>query len=202
MPATTLVFDIGNVLLHWDAEIPYRRLIPDEAERRHFFTHILPPEWNLEQDRGRPWAEAEAEQIAKFPAYAELIRAFRRHWHETVPGAIEANVAVLDAALAAGIPCHAITNFAADTFREAQERFPFLTRFAGIVVSAEERLLKPDPEIYRRFLGRYNLAAPECLFMDDSARNVAAAAALGFATIHVTPGLDLMDAVKGHGFPL
>jgi 2-haloacid dehalogenase len=200
--ANTLVFDIGKVLIRWDAEIPYRRLIPDDDARAAFFRDVLPPEWNLEQDRGRTWAEAEAEKIAAFPKYADLIRAYRKHWHETVPGDIPDNVAVLERALAAGIPCYAITNFAADTFREAQARFPFLTRFAGIVVSAEERLIKPDPAIFEVFLTRYGMRAGDCLFMDDSAANIATAQSLGFATIHVTDGMDLARAVRGFGFAI
>lgn len=199
---TTLVFDIGNVLLRWDVELLYGRLIPDGAERRRFLAEVLPPEWNLEQDRGRSWPEAEAERIALFPQHEALIRAFRRHWHETIPGDIPPNVAVLEAALAAGIPTFAITNFAADTFKEAETRFPFLSRFHGRVVSAEERLLKPDPAIYRVFLERFGKTASECLFMDDSPANIAAAGALGFATIHVRPETNLLAEVRRHGFAL
>jgi HAD superfamily hydrolase (TIGR01509 family) len=200
MMPTNLVFDIGNVLIRWDSEIPYRRLIPDPEERRRFFTEVLPPEWNLEQDRGRPWPVAEAERIALHPDKADLIRAFRRHWHEMVPGPIAPNVAVLETALARAIPCYAITNFAADTFAEAQARFPFLSRFAGTVVSAELGLLKPDPAIYAAFLHRHGLDAASCLFMDDSAKNIAAAERLGFATIHVTATTDLAQEIRRHGF--
>lgn len=199
---TTLVFDIGNVLIRWDAEIPYRRLIPDAEARRAFLTEVLPPEWNLEQDRGRAWADAEAERIALFPDKAELIRAFRANWHEMVPDHIAENVGVLERARAGGVPCYAITNFASDTFAEAQRRFGFLNGFEGVVVSAAERLLKPDPAIYELFLARYGRKAGECLFMDDSARNVATAKALGFATIHVTPETDLRREVAAYGFPV
>jgi 2-haloacid dehalogenase len=202
MQASILVFDIGNVLIRWDSEIPYRRLIPDPVERRRFLTEILPPEWNIEQDRGRPWPVAEAERIALFPDHADLIRAFRRHWHEMVPESIASNVAVLETALDKSIPCYAITNFAVDTFEEAKARFPFLARFAGTVVSAEIGLLKPDPAIYHAFLNRYGLAASECLFMDDSVRNVEAASSLGFSTIHVTPECDLPAAIKAAGLSL
>lgn len=195
-----LVFDIGNVLLHWDPDHLYARLIPDPGERAAFFRDILPPEWNLEQDRGRPWAEAEAERIALFPDKADLIRAWRARWHETIPYALDRNVAVLEEALAANIPCYAITNFAADTFREAQARFPFLTRFHGAVVSAEERLLKPDPAIFEVFLTRYGRQPAECLFLDDSAKNIATARSMGFSTVHVTPETDLRREVAAHGF--
>lgn len=195
-----LVFDIGNVLIRWDQEIPFRSLIPDESARAAFFRDVLPSEWNLEQDRGRLWAEAEAERIALFPDHADLIRAYRARWHEMVPGAIAANVAVLEAAQRAGIRCFAITNFAADTFAEAQDRFPFLKTFEGIVVSAHERLIKPDPAIFRLFADRHGVAPQDCLFIDDSAKNITTAASLGFATVHVTPETELRRAVAAHGF--
>ncbi|HRE20721.1 MAG TPA: HAD family phosphatase [Rhabdaerophilum sp.] len=197
-----LVFDIGNVLIRWDQEIPFRTLIPDEEARAAFFRDILPPAWNLEQDRGRTWREAEAERIALFPQHAGLIRAYRARWHEMVPDAIGENVAVLSDAQRGGIRCFAITNFAADTFAEARERFPFLKSFEGTVVSAHERLVKPDPAIFRLFAGRYSLEPTECLFIDDSAKNIASAAALGFATVHVTPETDLRRAVAAQGFPV
>lgn len=195
-----LVFDIGNVLIHWDPDHLYAKLIPDADERAEFYRTVLPPEWNLEQDRGRPWHEAEAERIALFPDKADLIRAYRARWHETVPHALPANVTVLEDALKGGIPCYAITNFAADTFAEAQERFPFLKTFRGIVVSAQERLLKPDPAIFEVFLARYNQRAEDCLFIDDSAKNIATADAMGFATVHVTGGTDLRREIAAQGF--
>lgn len=196
----TLVFDIGNVLIAWDAEIPYRRLMPDAETRKHFMEVILPPEWNLEQDRGRTWAEAEALQIALHPDHAELIRAYRANWHEMIPGEITPNMNALRAVRAAGLPNFAITNFAGDTFTEAQKRFPELAGFDGIVVSAHERLLKPDPAIYAVFLARFGKSAAQCLFMDDSAKNIAAAAKMGFSTIHVTPQTDLLADIRAHGF--
>jgi 2-haloacid dehalogenase len=197
---STLVFDIGQVLLHYDPQLAYRQLILDDVERHHFLSVILPPEWNLEQDRGRDWREAEALQIALHPEHAELIRAYRANWHRMVPHALQANVSVLEDALAAEIPTYAITNFASDTLAEAKRMYPFLTRFHGCVVSAEEKLLKPDPAIYRVFLDRYGKNASECLFMDDSASNIESASKLGFSVIHVTPETDLRAEVRRFGF--
>ena len=200
---TTLVFDIGNVLINWDPECLYKKLIPNVRERQDFFRDVLPPEWNIEQDRGRSWVDAEAEQISIFPRHADLIRAFRARWHEMIAGAIDANVAVLTAAQAKGIPCYAITNFGRDTFAETQMRFPFLkTGFQGIVVSAHEGLIKPDPAIFEVFLARYAKSAAECLFMDDSAANIATAQSLGFSTVHVTADTNLRAEVLRHGFDL
>ncbi|MGL5446188.1 MAG: HAD family hydrolase [Rhabdaerophilum sp.] len=196
----TLVFDIGQVLLHYDPDIAYRSLIPDDTARQYFLSEILPPEWNIEQDRGRDWREAEALQIALHPEYADLIRAFRANWRKMVPHALPANVAVLEDALAAQIPTYAITNFAADTLAEATEMYPFLGRFHGRVVSAEERLIKPDPAIFHVFLERYGMRAEECLFMDDNAKNIESAAAMGFSVIHVRPETDLRAEVRRFGF--
>ena len=184
---TRVVFDIGNVLIHWDPKVLYRRIFATEDEVSHFLTHVLPPEWNLEQDRGRSWAEAEAERIALFPDHAENIRAFRARWRETAPHAIAGTVALLDALKRQGVPLYAITNFASDTLAEAKTIYPFLaTHFIDIVVSGEERLLKPDPAIFEVLLRRQNLRAEDCVFVDDSPRNVAAAAALGFHALHFT----------------
>lgn len=202
MKPQVLVFDIGNVLIHWDPHLAYLDLIPNFGDRIVFFRDILPPEWNIEQDRGRSWAEAEAERIALFPDQADLIRAFRANWIASVPSVIDRNLRVLEAARRAGLPNYAITNFAADTFVEAQQRFGFLTGFDGIVISAEERLIKPDPAIFEVFLKRYGLKAPQCLFMDDSAKNIASAQNLGFATIHVTEKTNLLSEVRSFGFTL
>jgi 2-haloacid dehalogenase len=184
---TRVVFDIGNVLLHWDVRLLYRRIFSDPAVMEDFLTRVLPPEWNLEQDRGRSWHEAEAERIALFPEHATAIRAFRARWHETVPHAIDGTVEILAALKNAGVPLYAITNFAPDTFREAQARFPFLAdSFIDIVISGDERLIKPDPAIYRVLLERQKLQAADCVFIDDSQKNVDAAASLGFKALLFT----------------
>ena len=83
-PVRHIVFDIGKVLIHYDPNIPYSRLIPNEAERAEFFETVCTHEWNIEQDRGRGWTEAESLLIDQHPDKAELIRRFRQHWHEMV----------------------------------------------------------------------------------------------------------------------
>jgi 2-haloacid dehalogenase len=119
-----------------------------------------------------------------------------------VHGEISGNVRVLEAIRAAGRPNYAITNFSREKFALARARFPFLARFDGTVVSAEERLLKPDPAIYRVLLDRYGLAAADCVFIDDSAANVAAARGLGMQAVHATPRLDLAAALAATGYEL
>ena len=175
-----IVFDIGRVLVHWDAEIPYRRLIPDESERRHFLTHICSHAWNIEQDRGRSWREAEDVLIAQYPEHEAMIRAFRQNWAEMVPHHLPDTLAIRDSLIAQGYDVTALTNFAADTFDEARAMYPFLDRFRGITVSAHIGLMKPELAIYRHHEKAFGLDPAATLFFDDSLLNVEGARAAGW----------------------
>ncbi len=175
-----IVFDIGRVLLEWDAEIPYRRLIPDAAERHYFLTHVCGHDWIIAQDRGRSWPEAEAALIAEYPQYEAMIRAFRPHWAEMVPRHMPDTLEVCDGLIAKGYDVTALTNFGADTFEEARQRFPFLNRFRGITVSAHIHLLKPELAIYRHHEKTFGLDPAATLFFDDNHPNVEGARAAGW----------------------
>ena len=181
---SNVVFDIGNVLIHWDPRHLYRRVFADPEEMEHFLKNVCTSAWNLEQDRGRSFAEGVAELLVRFPQHEAAIRAYDERWGEMVPGAIEGSVALMERLEAKGVPLYAITNFSTEKFAEAYPRFPFLARFRGTIVSAHERLVKPDAAIFALFLKRYGLRAEECLFIDDSAANVAAARAAGMAAHH------------------
>ncbi|ODT06104.1 MAG: 2-haloalkanoic acid dehalogenase [Kaistia sp. SCN 65-12] len=194
-----IVFDIGNVLLRWEPEIPYRRLIPDEAARRRFLTEICTGDWNKEQDRGRSWPDAEAALIARFPGHAPLIRAFRANWHEMIPGSLDETPEILDALVAAGQDVTALTNFASDTFVEAVERFPYLRLFRGITVSGDIGLVKPDPEIYRLHAETFGLTPAATLFFDDTAANVDAARDAGWRAERFVDAATMRADLARHG---
>lgn len=197
-----IVFDIGNVLLRWDPRFLYRQIFDDAAEMEWFLGHVCTPEWNLDLDRGGTFGEAVERLIARHPEWASQIRAFDERWQEMVPHAIAPNVAVLEDLHAAGVPVYAITNFSAEKYAEALERFPFLREFGGTVVSAHEGLLKPDPAIYRLFLDRYGMDAGRCVFLDDSAANVAGAREAGMRAIHVGEETDLRTELRLLGLAL
>jgi 2-haloacid dehalogenase len=182
---TTVVFDIGNVLVEWNPEYLYRRLLPDPAERADFLETVCTAEWNLQQDLGRPWPEAVAILARQHPDKADLIEAYYTRWHDMVPGEIPGTPDLLAALRQAGTPLYAITNFSAEKFAEAQDRFPFLkTSFLDIVVSGDERLAKPDPRIYEVLFERNALTPSECFFIDDSLANVETARRLGMTAHH------------------
>lgn len=199
----TVVFDVGNVLIQWDPRHLYSKLFPEPAEAERFLSEILPPEWNLEQDRGRSFAVAIEERLSVHPEHEEAIRAWDERWHEMVPGAIEGTVALLDELKDAGVPLYAITNFSAEKFPECIERFPFLgNSFRDTVVSAHEKLVKPDPRIYEVLLERNGLEAAQTVFVDDSPANITGARGVGMHAVHFTGPDALRLALRDHGFPV
>jgi 2-haloacid dehalogenase len=178
-PIDTVIFDLGNVLIGWDPRRLFRQLIEDEAQMEWFLREVCNSEWNEQQDAGRPWAEGTALLRARFPEHAGLIDAYHLRWKETLLGPIEGSVAVLAELKARGVRLLALTNWSQETFPVARQLYPFLQWFEGIVVSGEERLVKPDPRIYQRLLQRYAVDPATALYIDDSARNVAAVEPLG-----------------------
>jgi 2-haloacid dehalogenase len=178
-----IVFDIGKVLVHYDPDLPFSRLIPDPEERRWFFENVCTPAWNVEQDRGRTWEEAEELLLMAHPEHAENIRNFRRCWHEMVPHAYNDSVQLMDGLIEAGHDVTLLTNWAADTFSEARGRFPFLERPRGVTVSGEIGMIKPDRGIYDHHVKTFDLDPAASLFIDDSQKNVDGAKAAGWQAV-------------------
>ncbi|QFY59331.1 HAD family phosphatase [Rhizobium grahamii] len=193
MPIEHIVFDIGKVLIHYDPNIPFGRLIPDEAERKWFFDNVCTHDWNLEQDRGRSWADAEALLLEAHPDREEHIRAFRKHWHEMVSHSYDDSVAIMEGLIADGQDVTMLTNFASDTFREAQARFPFLSKPRGVTVSGDIGLIKPDIAIYETHAKSFDLDPAATIFIDDAPANVEGAKAAGWDAVLFT-GADKLRA--------
>jgi 2-haloacid dehalogenase len=179
-----IVFDLGGVLIDWDPRHMYRTLFDDEAEMEEFLTDVATLEWNAHHDAGRRWEDGVALLAAEHPDQADLISAYWERWEEMLAGPIDGTVRILAELRADGRELHAITNWSSQTFPIARERYEFLDWFGEIVVSGEEKMIKPDPGIYEVLLERINRRAEECIFIDDSIRNIEAAAGLGFDTIH------------------
>ena len=189
MAIKAVVFDLGGVLIDWDPRYLYRKLLADEAAVEEFLATVCTPEWNAEQDRGRPFAEGVAELAERHPAHAAAIAAYADRWEEMLGGAIGGTVELLGELRAAGMPLYALTNWSAETFVIARRRFEFLSWFDGVLVSGEERLVKPDPAFFRLLLDRFGLAPEATFYVDDAEANVAAARDLGLDAVRFTgPG--------------
>lgn len=196
MRPTTVVFDLGGVLIDWNPRHLYRKIFPDEAEMERFLSEVCPPQWNALQDAGRPIAEAVAERTALLPDQADAIRAFYGRWEEMLNGAIGGTVDILHALRDRGTPLYALTNWSAETFPRALDIFDFLGVFEDILVSGQEGMAKPDPAIYRRLLERHGMRPGDCLFIDDAPRNVAAARAVGMHAVHFRSAEGLREDLK------
>ncbi|AYC99941.1 HAD family phosphatase [Neorhizobium sp. NCHU2750] len=194
-----IVFDIGKVLIHYDPNLPFSRIIPDAEERKWFFQNVCTHDWNLEQDRGRKWEDAEALLIAEHPDREEHIRAFRKHWHEMVPHAYDGSVALMLELIDKGHDVTMLTNFAADTFVEARKIYPFLNATRGVTVSGEIGLIKPDVAIYERHAKDFGLAPERSIFIDDTLVNVEGARAAGWQAVHFKDADTLRQDLIAHG---
>ncbi|MDO3644296.1 HAD family phosphatase [Mucilaginibacter sp. L3T2-6] len=181
----TIIFDLGAVLIDWNPHYLYRTLFSDEEEMKNFLATVCTPDWNEEQDAGRPLAEGTELLVKQFPEHEANIRAFYGRWDEMLGEAFHDTVEVFKELKEGGKhKIYALTNWSAETFPVALDRFEFLHWFDGVVVSGAEKMRKPAPEFYQLLLDRYQVKADEALFIDDNYRNILAAEKLGIHCVH------------------
>lgn len=180
----SIIFDLGNVLISWDPKRVYNQVFQNDSKKVDWFlTEVCSMDWNENQDAGYPLEQATADRVALFPQYEEWIRMYYGRWEEMLGGAIEPTVEILREIKATGkYRVVALTNWSAETFPIALEKFEFLSWFEGIVVSGEEQTRKPFADIYDICLNRFELQAQNSLFIDDNARNIEAAQTMGLQT--------------------
>lgn len=195
-----VVFDVGNVLYGWEPEGFLLSQIADDDARLRYIEDIDLWGWHDSLDGGRPFDEAAAELSEKFPVYAELIAAWGDRFGETIKDPVPGVHAIVEALDARHVPLFAITNFSADFWTPFHDRErAFFSRFRDIVVSGEEKLLKPDPAIYYLALRRFGLQPHEALFIDDRAINVEGARAVGMHAHLFTTAENLRPQLEQHG---
>ena len=201
---STIIFDLGGVLIDWNPEYVYLDVFNgDRKKMQWFFDNICTNEWNENQDAGYPMAKATEERIALFPEYEHLIRMFYGRWVDMLGNALPKTVDILNKLIKSNnYKIVALTNWSHETFPIALNRFDFLHRFEGIVVSGEEQTRKPFPEIYKITLKRYNILAENSIFIDDNLRNVTAAKELGINGIHFKNASQLIEQLKQYNISI
>ena len=197
-----VIFDLGGVLIDWDPRHLYRKLIDDDGEMEHFLATVCTRDWNEQQDAGRSFAEAVAELSAQYPDRAHLIEAYWRRWPEMIAGAMDDSVAILGELKAGGLRLYALSNWSAETWPHARDRFDFLAWFDGLVISGLEGVKKPVPEIYDRLLERFQVRAEGALFIDDVEANVEAARRRGLPAVVFEGAPALRRELAGRGLPV
>jgi 2-haloacid dehalogenase len=186
-----VVFDVGNVLYQWSLRALFAPRIADVDQLNWFLCNVVTQEWHFQHDAGCSIAEMVAERKAEFPDYADLIDIYASHFNESifapVPGALE----IVTELAAHGVPIFGITNFGAEFWAGFRPTAPVFDHFTDIIVSGEEKIMKPDPAIYRLALTRFCLAAGDGIFVDDRRENVDAAKANGFVGHYFTDAATL-----------
>lgn len=190
-----IVFDFGGVLIDWNPTYLYKKVFDKEDEMNHFLDNVCRYDWNLNQDAGYPIAKATLEKQQEFPKYKNEIAMYYGRWDEMLGGTFDKNTKLVKP-LKEKYNIYGLTNWSAETLPIAMDRYEFFKYLDGIVVSGDEKLIKPDSRIFNVLLDRYNIKAEESLFIDDNADNIDAAIALGFNTLHYTDGVDIEKALK------
>lgn len=179
----TVVFDLGGVLIDWNPRYLYRQLFDDEERMEWFLANICTSEWNAMQDAGRSFDAATQELIELHPEHEEDIRAYYARWDEMLAGPIEGAVEILREIRDSPYRLYALTNWSAEAFPVARQRYDFLEWFEGIVVSGEIGMIKPDPEIFEHLAQAFDLEPRESVFIDDAPVNVDTAREAGYHAI-------------------
>ncbi|MEP2101091.1 MAG: HAD family phosphatase [Parasphingorhabdus sp.] len=192
----TVIFDVGNVLYRWDLRCLFEKLIADPQELDWFLANVVTPEWHFQHDAGRPLADMLPERIAEFPKYETHIKAYAARFNETIPGPVAGSLSLVEKLADKGVPIFGITNFGSELWQDFRPTAAIFDQFIDIVVSGDEKLLKPDAAIYQLALDRFDVTPQQCLFIDDRLENIEGAEALGIRGHHFKSAPMLERALK------
>lgn len=199
MTVRAVVFDVGNVLYQWSLRAIFAPRIADDGDLNWFLSNVVTPQWHFQHDAGRPVAEMVAERKAEFPAHAALIDVYANHFNESIFAPVPGSLEIVDQLAARDVPIFGITNFGAEFWAGFRPTAPVFDRFRDIIVSGEEKVMKPDPAIYRLALTRFGMAHGEALFVDDRIENVRGGEAQGFVGHHFTDAPTLRADLEARG---
>jgi 2-haloacid dehalogenase len=199
---STVVFDIGGVLLDWNPRHLYRKLLGDDAAVEDFLARICPPSWHLAHDMGADTTQSCQELARQYPRYADLIMAWDERSEEMIAGQLDDTIELLAELQRAGIRCLALSNMEPDRYLLRRDRYDFLTWFDGEVISGIEGVAKPDRKIFEILLDRFQLDPAGTAFLDDNTGNVAAARDLGIVAFLFTSAGQARHDLRSLGLPV
>jgi len=194
-----VIWDIGNVIVRWDPRTLYDKSIPDPARRELFLTSVCTMDWHVKHDLGVTFADNRAPLLERRPEFTEEILDWERRWPEMFSGAIPETEDAIEALARRGVPQFGLSNMSHEVLGQITALSPAFRHLGDIVISAETAVMKPDPRIFAQACARFAVAPAEALFVDDSARNVAGAAALGFHVHHFADPAALRPALEAAG---
>lgn len=194
-----VLWDVGNVIVRWDPATLYSKIFEDPAERDRFLGEVCTMAWHAPTDCGVSFDDNCAALAEQYPEHAEAIWAWKRRWPEMFSGAIPETEAAIAALQATGVRQIALTNMSHETWEATFAMSPAFGCLDGRIISGLEGVAKPDAAIFDLACARFGFSPAEALFVDDHARNVEAARALGFQAHHFTEPAALKPALERLG---
>ena len=180
MPAIeAVIFDIGNVLIEWNPERYYDRVI-GESRRKSLFAEVDLHGMNERIDLGADFTRTIYETADQHADWRDEMRQWHDNWVELAEPVIEGSVHLMRALRRNGVPVFALTNFGIGSFAVAENEYPFLAEFDRRYISGHMGVVKPGPAIYQMLENDCKIAPERLLFADDRQENVAAAQTRGW----------------------
>ena len=179
------LFDLGGVFFDWEPKYFFNDIFSDKKDLDFFLNEVCNESWNLRQDEGRSIKDAENQLIPKFPEYEKQIKMYYLNHRKMIRGTFSLSIEVLNNLKNLNYPCYVLSNWSSETFIGVTENYPFLKQFDGMIISGQEKLIKPNIAIYNLAVERFNLNPSETVFIDDKIENIISAKKIGFNTIHL-----------------
>lgn len=199
--AKTFLFDLAGVLINWEVMPLYREIFADDDMAiTCFFDTVLTTQRLNEISKGRATHTVIEELKIAHPDYHRALDAWVDDWDRMVTGPIEGTVEITRELRELGFSTYILGNWARGEFERARRRFPLLDEFHGVVISGDHGVMKPSPDIFNIASTTLGLTPANTVFIDDSARNVRAAAQLGFDAIVFTDPIALRNVLTTRGF--
>ena len=196
MQVKKYLFDLGNVFFDWNPRRVLKEIIPDEELLNKFLSEVAFPHLDMRCDAGVKIDTAVKEAVEKFPEFENEINLYYPNHRNMVNGSYQDTIDVFQKIKSYGFPCYVLSNWSDETYEGMEDEYPFLKEFDDKIISGREFLVKPDPQIYKLAMSRFDLVPEETLFIDDREDNIQAAENLGFQTIHLTDPSTIKSDIK------
>lgn len=178
-----LIFDFGRVLVDYDYFTVLDSIFATHQQSEDFFRRLMAERWNERLDREDvPFEQIVHDMQYAMPQYKEEIQQFSHRYTDFILGEIKGMRALLVRLKGEGYKLYGLTNWCSKVHL-TMEQYPIFQLLDGRVISSEEHVTKPSPEIYQRICERYGLKAEECVFTDDLTENVEGACRYGMEGI-------------------
>lgn len=191
-----IIFDYGAVLLDWNPHHLYDSYFGSAEKAEWFLQNVCTYTWNTQHDGGKPVAEGTAELIAQFPEWEKEIRMYYGCFEQMIGGQIEGMYELITGLKQRGYHVYGLTNWSGETYPLVRHKYPIFDLMEGMVVSGDEKMLKPNAEIFELLLQRYGLKADESVFIDDNANNCQGARNVGLQAIQFKDARSLAEELE------